>query len=133
MDSSEVDDIKHAAQKLLSEGNYLQSLEEFSTILVNHPNDQEALEGRLSACLELKLFHRCLKDIETLIQINPCDTKVHNLAGQIYEQIGAYKKSICAYLKAYLYEQQTDYRLETVQKISQLCSKLLGETHAEIP
>ena len=59
--------------------------------------------------------------------------QVHNLAGQIYEKIGAYEKSICAYLKAYLYEQQTDYRLETVKKISQLCSTLLGKTHAEIP
>jgi hypothetical protein len=54
------------------------------------------------------------------------------MAGQIYEQIGEYRKSICAYLKAYSYEQQTENCPETVRKIGQLCSILLEQPNAEI-
>ena len=68
--------VDNVAQKLLNEGNYLQSFEEFTKILMKEPKNQKALEGRLSSCLELQLFHRCLKDIEKLSQINPCNTKV---------------------------------------------------------
>ena len=64
---------------MLNEGNYLQSLEEFSKILVEHPNDQEALGGKIFASLELKLFHRCLKDVETLSQLNPHNSKVSGI------------------------------------------------------
>ena len=59
--------------------------------------------------------------------------QIHNLAGQIYEQIGACGKSVCAYLKAYLHEQQAVNRLETLQKIRELCASLFEKPHAEIP
>ncbi|XP_028395019.1 tetratricopeptide repeat protein 28-like [Dendronephthya gigantea] len=130
-DSNQIDETKRAAKKMLNEGSYLQSLEIFSKILVEHPNDQEALEGKVTASLELKLFHRCLKDVETLSHLNPHSAKIHNLAGQIYEQIGSNERSICAYLKAYLYEQDVENRPETVQKISRLCSTVLPE-HKEM-
>ena len=133
MDAREVNGAKQAAQELLDEGNYLQSLEEFSNILVHHPNSLDALEGRVSACLELKLFHRCLKDIETLIQVNPCHTEVYSMAGQVYEEIGEFTKSICAYLKAYSYDEDTENRPQRVQKIDQLCSIVLKQSPAKIP
>jgi hypothetical protein len=55
------------------------------------------------------------------------------MAGEIYEQIGEYDKSICAYLKVYLYEQQTENHPEIMEKISQLCSLLLRESPRKIP
>lgn len=53
------------------------------------------------------------------------------MAGQIYEQIGLYDKSICAYLKAYLYG-ETENRCERVKKISQLCGTLLHEADRDV-
>ena len=55
------------------------------------------------------------------------------MAGQIYEEIGEYTKSIFAYLKAYSCDEDTENRPERVQKIDQLCSIMLEKSPAKIP
>ena len=59
--------------------------------------------------------------------------QVYSMAGQVYEEIGEFTKSICAYLKAYSYDEDTENRPQRVQKIDQLCSIVLKQSPAKIP
>lgn len=71
--------MKQHAILLSKEGSYLQSIEEFTKILIQDPSNFEALLGRVNACVHMELFHRCLKDIELLSRIEPCNVEVQVL------------------------------------------------------
>lgn len=51
--------------------------------------------------------------------LNILPLKVYHLSGFVYKQVGAFEKSLSAYLKAYVLDDK--HRLETANKISKMC------------
>ena len=98
--SNQLNTLKTKADQLSTEGNTLQSLECYTEILESQPRDEEALEGKISACIKLKLFHRCLADLAVLAERTPHDSKVYNYIGKIKKT--TLKKS--CYSSRFLYQ-----------------------------